>query len=67
MRLISTINRSVGVKAKVYFNSDFEEYIVKFYSDNVYHDNADYFTDDKDDALNTATLEIDRIVEMSFN
>lgn len=67
MRLISTINRSVGVKAKVFFNSEYEEYIVKFFSDNVHCENADYFTNDKEDAINTANAELNRMVELSFN
>jgi hypothetical protein len=50
--------------AKIYRDSDTEEYIVKFYVDGVYQRKADYFTDDKQDAIGTAKAELKR---RSFN
>ena len=41
--------------AKVYFDTEFEEYRVKFYRHAEYiGSEADYHTDDKSDAINTA-------------
>ena len=61
MRLISTINKSIGFQAKVYYNSDYSEYVVKYYDENkrIMSENTFYYTDDKDDAINTAYKEID--------
>jgi len=46
--------------AKIYKDSDTGEFIVKFYVDGVYQKDADYFTDDREDALGTAKSEIKR-------
>jgi hypothetical protein len=61
MRLISTINKSIGFRAKIYFNSDYSEYVVKYYDENqnIMSDNTWYYTDDKEDAINTAYKEIE--------
>lgn len=40
--------------AKVYYDPDVHEYVVKFYIEGGYLLNSDYFTDDRSDALNTA-------------
>ncbi len=65
MRLVSTINRSLGFKAKIYFNAEYSEYVARFYDDNGVHiKSADYFTDDKQDAINTAHLELNRQSEL---
>lgn len=40
--------------AKVYYDSEWQEYVVKFYEGGKYIPEADYFTDDKDDAIGTA-------------
>jgi hypothetical protein len=60
MKLISTINKSIGFQAKVYYNSDYSEYVVKYYDENkkIMSDNTFYFTDDKQDAIDTAHKEI---------
>jgi hypothetical protein len=44
--------------AKVYKDSELDEYKVKFYKDGVHQTKADYHTDDKDDALQTAQSQI---------
>lgn len=43
-----------GKKVKVFRDSDFEQYILKFYSGNVHMDASDYFTDSRQDAIDTA-------------
>ena len=60
-KLISTINKSIGFQAKVYYNIDYNEYVVKYYDENkrIMSDNTWYYTDDKDDAINTAYKEIE--------
>jgi hypothetical protein len=40
--------------AKVYWNSELEEYTVKLIIRNKYYPDADYFTNDKQDALASA-------------
>ena len=61
MKLISTINKSIGFQAKVYYNSDYNEFVVKYYDENkrIMSESTFYFTDDKEDAINTAHKEID--------
>lgn len=46
--------------AKIYKDTETGEFCVKFYVDGKYQKDADYFTDDKDDALGTAKAEIKR-------
>lgn len=55
MRLITTITHEQK-RAKVYRSDD--EYIVKFYSFGAYLRDADYFTDNREDAVNTAEIQI---------
>lgn len=61
MRLISTINKSIGFCAKVYYNPDYSEYVVKYYDENKNKmpESTFYYTDDKEDAINTAYKELD--------
>lgn len=55
-----------GAVSKVYYNPEYKEYTVRFYnSAGVWMDGADYFTDDKEDALNTAGIEHPDIVRVS--
>lgn len=52
--------------SKVYYDTEYKEYTVRFYnSAGVWMDGADYFTDDKEDALNTAGIEHPDIVRVS--
>jgi hypothetical protein len=63
MRLITTINRSTGPRAKIYRDTDYNEYRVKFYDEDGQHlQYADYHTDCKDDAHDTAHAQLDRMV-----
>lgn len=53
VRLVGTHGSGKHI-AKVYKDSDLGEHRVKFYSDGKHHKDADYFTDDKEDAHGTA-------------
>ena len=44
------VDSLIGSPVSVYFNSEYSEYIVKIKGNSA----ADYFTDDKQDALQTA-------------
>jgi hypothetical protein len=52
-RLIDTISDG-SAQVKVYYDSELEEYCCKLYVGGAYRSNADYFTNDKSDALDTA-------------
>lgn len=45
---------NTSVKAKVYYISETGEYLVRLYIGNRLIEDADYFTDDHDDAIATA-------------
>ncbi len=54
-RLIKTISGEDGIhKVKVYFDSDYSEYVCQLFKDTKHIKNADYFTDDRQDAFGTA-------------
>lgn len=53
LRLIHTVEIDVKL-AKVYRDSEWQEYRVKFYVDGVYQVEADYHTEHKQDAIDTA-------------
>jgi len=40
--------------ATVFYNFEYEEFVVKFYREGVYLAEADYFTTDRADAIETA-------------
>lgn len=55
MRLRETLSHDkTNRTAKVYRNIDWNEYVVRFYCDGKHLPDADYHTDDKDDAKVTA-------------
>jgi len=57
LRLIQSIaNAHTKKAAKVYRDSEWNEYRVKFYRNGVYQEKADMHTDDKDDAIGTAEV-----------
>lgn len=61
VRLVSRVVNDAATDAldrhaKVYFDSDLQEYRVKMYHGTVHLHAADYFTDDKQDALAVAWL-----------
>ena len=51
--------------AKVYHDSDWQEYRVRLYIDGVLYKTADYFTSDADDAIETAAAMVRSIVPVS--
>ena len=63
-RKIQTLENPAGDKCIIYFDSDYQEYIVKFFvavdGALIHFNESDYFTDHKADALATArhTLKI---------
>lgn len=55
MRLISTIHKaSEELTVKTYRDTDWNEYRVKTYIQGQHQQDADYHTDDKQDAIDTA-------------
>lgn len=54
LRLVSTHGNTSGKQAKVYKDSELGEHKVKFFVDGVHQKDADYHTDDKEDAKGTA-------------
>lgn len=53
-KVLGIDQKNTGRKIAVYRNSDWNEWVVKFYLDGKYQVDADYFTDDQADALDTA-------------
>lgn len=59
MKRIAYLHSSIGHTAKVYDNSAYDEYVVKFYSpEREHYSHADYYTDSSEDALNTARAQL---------
>jgi len=57
MRLIATFNppdNGYTYAAKVYRDAEFNQYVVKLFCWSQHQTEADYFTNDKDDAMSTA-------------
>ncbi|WYW04255.1 hypothetical protein Kompost2_00005 [Pseudomonas phage vB_PpuP-Kompost-2] len=54
---VAMLNQSIsGVlhEARVYLDTDFDEYCVEFYHSDIHQPHQDYFTDDHKDAVGTA-------------
>jgi len=61
LRLLKTLEGPKGHKAKVYKDMDWQEHRVKFYSpEGKHYTEADYHTDDKEDAHDTAHHQLHR-------
>lgn len=61
---VNTMKLHSGRKAVIFFNDDLEEYCVKFYTDKgKYLSEADYFTNDREDAYGTARHQLDNLVQ----
>lgn len=61
MRRIAYFHTSLGHSARVYRDSQWNEYRVKFYNpEGQHYPDADYHTDDEDDALDTARGQLAR-------
>lgn len=52
-KIISTMRQGDN-GAKIRYNSEYKEYIVQFFINDKWQTNADYYTDNKTDALTTA-------------
>lgn len=64
MRLIATIHKAAAeATAKVYKDTDWGEYRVQFYRAGQHLIDADYHTDDKEDAHDTARAELERMAQ----
>ena len=62
MKRIAHFHTSLGHNAKVYRDTEWNEYRVKFYDTEGQHlVHADYHTDDKDDALSTARAQLEAL------
>ena len=62
-RLIENLWNHLGTherRAKVYRDVEWQEYRVRFFIGGIYQTDADYHTDDKQDALDTATSFINK-------
>ena len=59
MRQLFSINTAVGFKGQVFFNPEYDEYIVKFYNGREHLKQLDYFTDCANDALETMRIQIE--------
>lgn len=62
LRRIAYFHTSLGHAAKVYRDTEWNEYRVKFYdTEGQHHVHADYHTDEIDDALETARIQLQRM------
>ena len=53
-KITSFKNEINSLQSSVYRDTEYDEFRVRFYRDGTYQANADYHTDDKQDALDTA-------------
>lgn len=60
MKIVCIINRAIVGRAIVYLNE--EEYMVKFWRGKEFQRSAEYYTDDKDDAIDTAHYQLQQWV-----
>jgi hypothetical protein len=61
MRLIHTFHKSSGVTARVFHSAEYEEFIVRFYDGKEHVVDLDYFTDEREDALHVARVQLKEI------
>lgn len=54
MRKIATTTKIKTIVANIYRDADTDEYAVKLFVDGKHYEPADYFTSDREDAINTA-------------
>ena len=64
MRKIKTFSEK-DVSVSIYWNAEYEEFCCKLFDCGVHIKNADYFTDDKDDAMPTAQLMLEQYVALN--
>jgi hypothetical protein len=58
MRLIHTFHKSSGVIARVFFSAEYQEFSVHFYVGKEHLVDLDYFTDEREDALYNARIQL---------
>jgi hypothetical protein len=61
MRLIHTFHKSSGVTARVFHSAEYEEFTVRFYDGKEHIVDMDYFTDNREDALHVARVQLSEI------
>jgi hypothetical protein len=68
-KLVKTLSSETSsAKVKVYYDREFGEYVAKLWDrDGKRYEPADYFTDDKDDALSTAEAMLKQVEAMKEN
>ncbi len=59
MRQLFSINTAGGFKGQVFFNPEYDEYLVRFFNGKEHLEELDYFTDDANDALETMRVQIE--------
>lgn len=57
-RFITEFSRK-GASVKVYYTSEYQEYVTQVYRSGKHYEPADYFTDCRDDAMRTARTMLD--------
>jgi hypothetical protein len=65
-RVFFSVHESSGITAGVFFSEECKEFTVRFYDGKEHVVNMDYFTDNREDALYTARIqlsEMDMITE----
>lgn len=53
MRKVFSSPNGTALSFTVFYDFDYEEFVVKLFKDGAYQPDADYFTNDQDDAVNT--------------
>jgi hypothetical protein len=61
MRLIHIFHKSSGVIARVFHSAEYEEFTLRFYVGKDHLADLDYFTDNREDALATARVQLKEI------
>ena len=62
MKLITKVVKG-NHSAAIYYNNRFAEYVVRFCTNGIHGVSADYFTDSKEDAVETAEHQINYLKE----
>lgn len=62
MRLIKTLTNGDNV-AKIYRDTEWQEYRTRFFFGGVYQSESDYFTDDKTEAIESAVYILNNIAK----
>lgn len=63
MRHLYTFEPVDGITIKIYRKPSTDEYVVRFFRDDVHLSTWDYFTSDRDDAFRTASYQLRKFRE----